>query len=67
MKLGAAVALLAVLILGGASDANAALTSSERGQIRDFVSRAQAENAGRVRSLVARTDLTADESIRRAQ
>lgn len=63
MKLGAAVALLAVLILGGANEASAALTSSERGQIRDFVARGQAENAGRVRSLVARTDLTADESI----
>src|SRR5690242_9009803 len=63
MKLGAAVVALAMLVLGGATEARAALTSSEKGQIRDFVARAQAENAGRVRSLVARTDLTSDESI----
>jgi len=43
--------------------AEAALTSSEKGQIRDFVAAARAEDAARVRALVARTDLTADESV----
>ena len=46
-----------------ASDAHAALTSSEKAQIRDFVAGGRAENAARVRALVARTDLTADESV----
>lgn len=44
-------------------DANAALTSSEKGQIKDFVAGAKAENAQKVRALVARTDLTPEESI----
>ena len=61
MKLGVAIALAAMLLCG-AHSAEAALTSSEKGQIRDFVSTARAENAARVRSLVARTDLTAEES-----
>lgn len=63
MKLGVVVVALAMLMPLGAREAQAALTSSEKGQIRDFVARGQAENAARVRSLVARTDLTADESI----
>lgn len=46
-----------------ASPAQATLTSSEKAQIRDFVGSARAENAARVRALVARTDLVADESI----
>ena len=62
MKPGAFVVALA-LAFGAARSADAALTSSERGQIRDFVAKGQAENAARVRSLVARTDLTAEESI----
>ena len=62
MKLAAALVVATTLLLG-ASSAEAALTSSEKGQIRDFVSTAHAENAARVRSLVARTDLTVDESI----
>ncbi len=62
MKPGAFVLALA-LAFGAARSADAALTSSERGQIRDFVARGQVENAARVRSLVARTDLTAEESI----
>lgn len=62
MKPGAFVVALA-LAFGAARPADAALTSSERGQIRDFVARGQPENAARVRSLVARTDLTAEESI----
>lgn len=43
--------------------AHAALTSSEKGQIRDFVSTAKTANAYKVRSLIARTDLTREESI----
>ncbi len=62
MKLGVAV-VAAAMLLFGARSAQAALTSSEKGQIRDFVNSARAENAVRVRSLVARTDLTAEESI----
>jgi hypothetical protein len=62
MKLAAALVVATTLLLGARS-AEAALTSSEKGQIRDFVASARAENAVRVRSLVARTDLTVDESI----
>jgi len=62
MKLRAAL-LAATLTLLGSGVAHAALTSSEKGQIRDFVSSARTENAVRVRSLVARTDLTAEESM----
>lgn len=62
MKLAAALVVGTTLFLG-ATSAEAALTSSEKGQIRDFVASAHAENAVRVRSLVARTDLTVDESI----
>ncbi len=62
MKLAAALIVGTTLFLGAAS-AEAALTSSEKGQIRDFVASAHTENAVRVRSLVARTDLTVDESI----
>jgi hypothetical protein len=62
MKLAAALVVATTLFLG-ATSAEAALTSSEKGQIRDFVASARAENAVRVRSLVARTDLTVDESI----
>lgn len=61
MRLGAA--LLGAAIFFGANVANAALTSSEKGQIKDFVAGARAENAHKVRSLVARTDLTPEESI----
>ncbi len=61
MRLGAA--LLGAAIFFGANVANAALTSSEKGQIKDFVAAARAENAHKVRSLVARTDLTPEESI----
>jgi len=61
MRLGAA--LLGAAIFFGSNVANAALTSSERGQIKDFVAEARAENAQKVRSLVARTDLTPEESI----
>jgi len=45
------------------SPASATLTSSEKAQIRDFVAGGRAENAGRVRALVARTDLGVEESI----
>ncbi len=60
MRLGAA--LLGAAIFFGANAAHAALTSSEKGQIKDFVAAARAENAHKVRSLVARTDLTPEES-----
>ncbi len=58
-------ALLSVLFLASsalARPAEAALTDSEQAQIRGFVGSAQAENAGRVRALVARPDLSADEA-----
>lgn len=42
--------------------ARAALTSSERAQVRDFIASAKPEGAGRVRALVARTDLAPEES-----
>lgn len=63
MKLGVALVVTAMLLASGPRSAEAALTSSEKAQIRDFVAGARAENASRVRALVARTDLTADESI----
>ena len=50
MKLGAAVAMAAMLLLGARS-AEATLSSSEKGQIRDFYNTARAENASRVRAL----------------
>jgi hypothetical protein len=42
--------------------AQAALTQSEQAQIRQLIGTAQLQNAPRVRSLVARPDLSADES-----
>ena len=63
MKLGVALVALAMVLLGGSRSALASLTSSEKGQIRDYLSGGHAEHAGRVRSLVARTDLTVDESV----
>lgn len=55
--------LLGSALVFGSSNAHAALTSSEKGQIRDLVASARAENAQKVRSLVARTDLTTEESV----
>ena len=55
--------LVGAAIFLGAASANAALTSSEKGQIKDFVAGARAENAQKVRALVARTDLGPDESV----
>jgi hypothetical protein len=66
MKLGVSLVATTMLLAGWAVSprpAEAALTSSEKGQIRDFVASARSENANRVRSLVARTDLTVDESL----
>lgn len=63
MKLGASLVVTLMLLAGGARPAHATLTSSEKAQIRDFVAGARAENAARVRALVARTDLTAGESV----
>jgi hypothetical protein len=62
MKPGAALLSFAFVVLS-LSPASAALTSSEKAQVRDFVASARPGNAGRVRSLVARTDLTSEESI----
>jgi hypothetical protein len=59
-KLGAVV--LGAAIFLGAHDADAALTSSEKGLIKEWVAASKVENAQKLRSLVARTDLTADES-----
>jgi hypothetical protein len=61
MKLRAVFLGLALVLASG--HANASLTPSEKAQVRDFVAGGRAENAQRVRSLVARTDLAADESI----
>ncbi|MBX3192277.1 MAG: hypothetical protein KF819_35130, partial [Labilithrix sp.] len=64
MKLRVAlVALLGALAASTPSPARASLTTSEKAQIKDFVTSARPENANRVRSLVARTDLTTEESI----
>src|SRR5882757_1863983 len=60
---GPCAALLGVAVFLGSGVASASLSSSERGQIRDFFNTARTENAQKVRSLVARTDLSADESI----
>lgn len=43
--------------------ASATLSPSEKAQVRDFFAGARAENAQRVRALVARTDLAPEESI----
>lgn len=55
-----AAVVLALTVFG--TPANAALTSSEKGQIKDFITAAKLETVGQVRSLVARTDLTPEES-----
>jgi hypothetical protein len=61
LTIGIVVAI--ALLLGATRPAEAALTSSEKAVIRDFVSGAHAEHAAKVRSLVARTDLTPEESM----
>jgi len=53
---------LLLLCLVVTRPAKAALTSSEEAQIKGFVASAQADNAARVRALVARPDLSADEA-----
>ncbi len=55
-------ALAAALALTASSSAHASLTPSEQAQLRAFVAAGQAQNAPRVRAMVARTDLTAEES-----
>jgi hypothetical protein len=55
-----AAVVLALSLTGGS--ASAALTTSEKGQIKDFINAGKLENASQVRSLVARTDLTPEES-----
>jgi hypothetical protein len=61
MKLGASFAAAGLLTLL-VSNADAALTSSEKGQIKDYVAAAKIENAAGVRSMIARTDHTPEES-----
>lgn len=55
---GALVAFISLVSIR----AEAALTDSEKMQIATFVQRGVASNAGRVRALVARPDLTAEEA-----
>ena len=62
MRILAALPVL-VATLASTTESRAALTSSEKAQLRDFVASARIENAGRVRTLVARTDHTEAESI----
>lgn len=63
MKSGPFLSAAMVLALSfTGSSAHAALTSSEKGQIKDFINAAKVENVAKVRSLVARTDLTPEES-----
>ncbi len=65
MKLRVWLTLLAVVAVLSffTRAANATLTSSEKAQVRDHFAGGRLENVGRVRSLVARTDLTNDESV----
>jgi hypothetical protein len=62
----AAAALVACALLS-TGEARAALTSSEQGQITQFVGEGRLPTASRVRALVARPDLTADESAQALQ
>lgn len=65
MRIRAALPILLVCLAGlaTAKESRAALTSSEKAQLRDFVASARIENAGRARTLVARTDHTEADSI----
>ncbi len=46
-----------------ASNAAAALTVSEQAQVREFVASANFQNVSRLRAMVARTDLTTEETV----
>jgi hypothetical protein len=61
MKSFAAV-LSGLLLVAASRPATAALTSSEKGQIASYVAEGRIATADRVRALVARPDLTSDES-----
>lgn len=61
MKLGVSFVAAGILSLL-ASNAHAALTSSEKAQLRDYVAAAGVENASAVRTMIARTDHTPEES-----
>ena len=54
--------LAGVLLVAAAGSARATLTSSEKGQIASYVAEGRVATAERVRALVARPDLTSDES-----
>jgi YD repeat-containing protein len=49
-------------LVGSSSNARASLTSSEQGQIVSYVAEGHVATAARVRALIARPDLTIDES-----
>jgi hypothetical protein len=54
--------LAGALLVAAAGSARATLTSSEKGQIASYVAEGRVATAERVRALVARPDLTSDES-----
>lgn len=59
---GLGCSTLVAAILTGSSLASASLTTSEKGTIKDAIAAAQPSQAARVRSLVARPDLTPEET-----
>ena len=63
MKSKLRVVLVALTLSLGASPASAALSSSDLAQVRQFVTTAQIANAERVRALLARPDLSLEESV----
>ena len=54
---------IAVAALVSATTASAALTVSEQAQVRQLVATADLQSASRVRAMIARTDLTTEETI----
>jgi hypothetical protein len=63
MKLASPIcALLGAALVLSSPAAHASLTSSEKGVVKEYVAAARLDTAQKVRSLVARTDLTPEES-----
>src|SRR5271154_2489542 len=62
MKSFALMALPCAFVIAASSTARATLTSSEKGQIASYIAEGRVATAERVRALVARPDLTSDES-----
>ncbi len=56
-------ALALAAFVGGERQAHAVLSPSENAQIKQYVTLAQVTNAQRVRALIARPDLSTDESV----